>query len=75
MHQVNLKEAETQLAKLIEEAANGEEVIITRSDGTSFKIMPISTVRAIPKFGSARGLVKMAEDFDQPLEDFEEYAP
>lgn len=37
MHQVNLKEAETQLAKLIEEAANGEEVVITRSDGTSFR--------------------------------------
>jgi antitoxin (DNA-binding transcriptional repressor) of toxin-antitoxin stability system len=50
MHQVNLKEAETQLEKLIEEAASGEEVIITRSDGSSFKIMPVSAVRAIPKF-------------------------
>jgi antitoxin (DNA-binding transcriptional repressor) of toxin-antitoxin stability system len=75
MHQVDLREAETQLAKLIEEAANGEEVIITRSDGTSFKITPIGTIAAIPKFGSAKGLVKMSEDFDQPLEDFEEYAP
>jgi len=75
MYQVNLKEAETQLAELIEKAASGEEVVITRSDGTSFKIMPIGTVGAIPKFGSAKGLVKMSEDFDEPLEDFEEYAP
>jgi hypothetical protein len=30
---------------------------------------------AIPRFGSARGLVRMSDDFDAPLEDFEEYAP
>lgn len=75
MHQVDLKEAETQLAELIEEAANGEEVIITRSDGISFRIMPIKNTAVIPKFGSAKGLVRISEDFDQPLEDFEEYAP
>ncbi len=75
MHQINLKEAETQLVKLIEEAAGGEEVIITRSDGTAFKIVPIGAVGAIPKFGSAKGLVRMSDDFDEPLEDFEEYAP
>ncbi|WP_066378837.1 MULTISPECIES: type II toxin-antitoxin system Phd/YefM family antitoxin [unclassified Anabaena] len=75
MHQVNLKEAETRLAQLIEEAAGGEEVIITRSDGTSFKIVPLGRVEARPKFGSARGLVKMSDDFDEPLADFEEYAP
>ncbi len=75
MHQINLKEAETQLAELIEEVAGGEEVIITRSDGTSFKIVSISPVGAIPKFGSAKGLVRMSDDFDEPLEDFEEYTP
>lgn len=75
MHQVNLKEAETRLAELIEEAAGGEEVVIIRSDGTSFKIVPISAVRAAPKFGSAKGLVRMSDDFDEPLEGFEEYAP
>ena len=25
------------------------------------------------KFGSAKGLIKIAEDFDDPLEDFREY--
>ncbi|MBE9205514.1 type II toxin-antitoxin system Phd/YefM family antitoxin [Nostoc sp. LEGE 06077] len=75
MHQINLKEAETRLAELIEEVASGEEVIITRNDGTSFKIVPIGGVKAHPKFGSAKGLVKMSDDFDEPLADFEEYAP
>lgn len=27
------------------------------------------------KAGSAEGLIKMSEDFDEPLEDFEEYQP
>lgn len=26
-----------------------------------------------PKFGSARGLIQMSDDFDEPLEDFKEY--
>lgn len=26
-----------------------------------------------PKFGSGKGFFKMAEDFDEPLKDFEEY--
>ncbi|MDZ4874166.1 MAG: hypothetical protein CLLPBCKN_003562 [Chroococcidiopsis cubana SAG 39.79] len=75
MHQINLKKAETRLAELIEEVAGGEEVVITHSDGSPFKIVPLNTVEAIPKFGSAKGMVKMSDDFDAPLEDFEAYAP
>lgn len=75
MHQVNLKEAQTQLAELIEAVASGEEVVITRSDGASFKIVQISTTKPRPIFGSAKGLVRMSDDFDEPLEDFEAYAP
>jgi hypothetical protein len=26
-----------------------------------------------PKFGSAKGMFKMSEDFDAPLEDFNDY--
>jgi antitoxin (DNA-binding transcriptional repressor) of toxin-antitoxin stability system len=74
MHQVYLKEAETQLAELIEEAASGEEVIIPLSDGVSFKIVKVGAVEARPRFGSAKGLVKMSDDFDESLEGFEDYA-
>jgi prevent-host-death family protein len=75
MHQVDLEDAKARLAELIEEVAGGEEVVIIRSDGTSFKIVPIATVKATPKFGSAKGLVKMSDDFDEPLEGFEDYVP
>jgi antitoxin (DNA-binding transcriptional repressor) of toxin-antitoxin stability system len=38
---VNLKEAEGDLEHLVEEAAGGEEVIITRGDGARFRIVPV----------------------------------
>jgi antitoxin (DNA-binding transcriptional repressor) of toxin-antitoxin stability system len=75
MYQVNLKEAENLLPQLIEAAAEGEKVVITRSDGSAFKIVPVCLGTATPKFGSAKGLVEMSDDFDEPLEGFEAYAP
>jgi prevent-host-death family protein len=75
MHTVGLKEAQGRLAELIEEVASGEEVVITGEDGATFKIVPVAPIVPYPKFGSAKGLVKMAEDFDEPLEDFQAYAP
>ena len=31
--------------------------------------------KRIPKFGCAKGIFKMSDDFDEPLEDFKEYMP
>jgi prevent-host-death family protein len=75
MRTVELKEAQGRLAELIDEVASGEEVVITREDGAAFKIVPVAPLPPHPTFGSAKGLVHMAEDFDEPLEDFQAYAP
>lgn len=75
MQQVALEEAGSQLAELIGMVAGGEEVIITGNDGSAFKIIPVSHKRPYPKFGSAKGLIEMSDDFDEPLEDFEAYMP
>ena len=75
MHKISLTEAEACLAELVKEATNGEEVIITQTDGSVVKLVAVSHKQPVPKFGSAKGLVKMSDDFDEPLEDFEEYAP
>ena len=43
-------------------------------EGTVVELVPIpETVHPRPKFGSARGRVRMAPDFDAPLDDFAEY--
>lgn len=75
MHTVALQEAQGRLAELIAKVTSGEEVIITREDGTAFKIVPVTPIAPRPTFGSAKGLVKMAENFDEPLEDFQAYEP
>ena len=46
MIKVNLKEAQGDLEHLVEEAAGGEEVIITRRDGARFRIVPLPQAAA-----------------------------
>lgn len=75
MHTVGLQEAAGRLAELIDEVASGEEVVITREDRATFKIIPVARMPPSPKFGSAKGQVTMTEDFDEPLEDFQSYTP
>ena len=75
MHQVPLKDAQHCLEDLIIEATKGQKVIITKDDGIGVQLVPVSTPLLHPRFGSAKGRIKMAEDFDAPLEDFEDYAP
>lgn len=72
MAPISVEEAQDRLAELMEEAAGGEEVVIARADGSAFRLVPIEMAPR-PRFGSARGLFTMADDFDAPLEDFREY--
>jgi antitoxin (DNA-binding transcriptional repressor) of toxin-antitoxin stability system len=75
MHEANRQKAETQLPELIEEAASSEEVAIADSDGTAFEIVQTKSTKPRPVFGSAKGSIEMSDDFDDPLEDFEDYVP
>lgn len=74
MHQVSIEEAKTTLPDLIEAAVGGDEVRIAKDDQHIVKLVPVSGTKSVPQFGSAKGLITMAEDFDAPLEDFDEYA-
>ena len=73
MHQVNVEEAKTRLPDLIDAAVGGEEIVITRDDQPVVKLVPIPRAPSPPQFGSARGLITVSDDFDAPLEDFDEY--
>lgn len=70
MTQLDITEAKSNLSKLLDLAINGEEIVITQDDKPVAKISPIK--RPL-KRGSAKGKVWMSEDFDEPLEDFQEY--
>lgn len=73
MQTVTLDEARTHLMDLIEAAAAGEEVFIRKDAELSVQLVPRTAKRRKRQFGSAKGLISMAPDFDEPLEDFKEY--
>jgi len=75
MQKISVRDAEKRLRRLINEADQGEEIVITRGDGASFKLVPLSKQKPQPTFGTAEGKIWMSEDFDAPLDDFEDYMP
>ncbi|WP_016952800.1 type II toxin-antitoxin system Phd/YefM family antitoxin [Anabaena sp. PCC 7108] len=73
MQQITITQASQHLFDLIEAALNGEEIIITKDNQPAVKLIPVLTVKRRRQPGSAKGMVKMADDFDEPLEDFKDY--
>ena len=67
--QVNLYEAKTQLSRLVERAAKGEEIIIAKAGKPLAKLTAVETAAKSPRtFGrNLLGVTYMAEDFDAPL--------
>ena len=73
MHKVTVHEAKTHLSRLIREVLNGEEVIIAKRDKPLVKLIIYKENTPERKIGTAKGLVKMEDDFDEPLKEFQEY--
>jgi len=72
--QVNIHEAKTQLSKLIQAALNGKDVIIARGNKPVVRLEVLPEAKGDRKIGNAKDLlIFMADDFDDPLDDFKEY--
>ena len=72
MQMIPLYDAQARLPELFKDAAAGREVVILGDDGAAVHLVPIR-VDGKPRFGSARGMFAMADDFDAPLQDLEPY--
>ena len=76
VYQLTLDEAKLRLLDLIEAALKGDEVtIILKDKQQAVQLIPVEPPVRHPQFGSAEGLVTIADDFDTSLEDFDEYMP
>jgi len=73
MLQVNVHEAKTNLSKLIQKVVAGEEVVIAKGNQPIIKLVLIENLKPQRRLGTAKGKIKIADDFDEPLEDFKEY--
>jgi prevent-host-death family protein len=67
MSQVNLHEAKTQLSRLVDRAAAGEEIVIARSGKPVARLIAFDRDVTPRQLGSMRGLIDVADDFDAPL--------
>lgn len=69
MERVNVYEAKTHLSRLLDRAAAGNEVVITRHGRPVALLGPIREKRKPRKLGVLRGKVRVRSDFDAPLPD------
>lgn len=74
MQTIDVNQAKQRFPELIEQTISGDEVVITQGGQPVARLVAIiKPLRKQRRFGSARGLIIMAYDIDEPLEDFKEY--
>jgi prevent-host-death family protein len=64
---VNIYDAKTRLSQLVDKAAAGEDVVVSRNGKPLVRITGLVVEKRPVKFGVLRGKVKIAGDFDAPL--------
>jgi prevent-host-death family protein len=67
MTTINIYEAKTQLSRLVEQAAAGEDIIIARGGKPVARLTQLQPARRTIRFGLLKGKAKVAANFDAPL--------
>jgi prevent-host-death family protein len=67
MTSVNVHEAKTNLSKLLQRVAAGEEIIISNRGVPVARLTPVPQNRGRRQLGLEKGRAQIAEDFDAPL--------
>jgi antitoxin (DNA-binding transcriptional repressor) of toxin-antitoxin stability system len=69
MRTVNIHAAKTQLSRLVDAAAAGEEIIIAKSGKPLARLGLLHGGRRKRRLGVLAGKLRVPEDFDAPLPD------
>lgn len=69
MTTLNIHAAKTHLSRLIEDIAEGEEVIIAKAGKPVARLVPIGKAPGRRKLGILKGRLRVPADFDAPLPD------
>jgi prevent-host-death family protein len=70
METVNIHQAKTQLSKLVERAAAGEEIVIAKAGKPVARIVPLARAPSPRKPGLLKGKIRIGKNFDDPLPDY-----
>ncbi len=66
---VSLYQAKTQLSRLVDRAAAGEEIVIAKSGRARARLVPLEDRRALRVPGKGRGKWRVGRNFDATLPD------
>jgi prevent-host-death family protein len=66
---VSLYQAKTQLSRLVDRAAEGEEIVISKSGRPRARLVPLEDTRRLRVPGKGKGKWQVGRDFDSPLPD------
>ena len=69
MDAVNIYEAKTRLSQLVDQAASGEDVVVSRNGKPLVRITRLVEPKRRIKFGLLKGRLTVPADFDAPLPD------
>ncbi len=69
METVNIYEAKTRLSQLVDKAASGEDVVVSRNGKPLVRITRLVSAKRRIKFGLLKGKLTVPADFDVPLPD------
>jgi prevent-host-death family protein len=69
METVSIYEAKTRFSQLVDKAAAGEDVIISRHGKPIVRITRLAETTPRVRFGVLAGRVRIGDDFDAPLPD------
>lgn len=69
MRTVNIHAAKTQLSRLVDAAAAGEEIIIAKAGKPVARLGPLVGLQRKRRLGVLAGKLRVPEDFDAPLPD------
>lgn len=70
MQTINIHEAKTQLSRLVDQAAAGEEIVIAKAGKPLVRLVPYTPTGKTPRrLGRFNGTLKIPDDFDAPLAD------
>ena len=72
-NKVTIEEAQNDLKNILLDVEKGNVYVITVDDKPMAVLSSASIKQNPPKFGSAEGQIIIKDDFDAPIEDFNEY--
>ena len=70
---MNMHDAKSNLSRLVKRAAAGEEILIANHGKPVAMLTRIPTQAKEIPWDIFKGQIEMADDFDAPMEEFEDY--